>query len=87
MTAYKFGRVVVVAIAGSYSISDAWGSTALCSLPWKPLKETSAAPGLQGGGAGAIVQASTDGVVWIVGKNSSWTVGWLFANLVFVAQE
>lgn len=86
MTAYKFGRVVVVSIAGSYSISDAWGGTELCTLPWKPLKETSAAPGLQGGGAGVIVQVSPDGVVWLVGKNSSWSAGWLFANLVYVTQ-
>ena len=87
MTAYKFGRVVVVSIAGSYSISNAWGGTELCTLPWKPLKETSAAPGLQGGGAGVIGQVSPDGTVWLVGKNSSWSAGWLFANLVYVTQE
>ena len=87
VTAYKFGRVVVVSIAGSYSISGAWSSTELCTLPWKPLKETTAAPGLQGGGAGVIVQVYPDGVVWLVGKNSSWSAGWLFANLVYVTQE
>ena len=87
MTAYKFGRVVVASIAGSYSISDAWGGTELCTLPWKPLKETSAAPGLQGGGAGVIVQVSPEGVVWLVGKSASWSAGWLFANLVYITQE
>ena len=87
VTAYKFGRVVVLAIAGSYSIPGPWGNTKLCSLPWKPLNQTNSAPGLQGGGAGVIVQAYDDGTVWLIGKNSSWTDGWLFANLVFVAQE
>lgn len=87
VTACKSGRVVVVSIADSYSISDAWGRTELCTLPWKPLQETSAAPGLQDGGAGVIVQVSTDGVVRLVGKNSSWSSGWLFANLVYVTQE
>lgn len=87
VTAYKFGRVVVVAMNGDYSIPDAWGSTRICALPWKPLTQTNAAPGIQGGGSGVIIQAWNDGTIWIVGKNSSWTAGWLFANLVFVAEE
>ena len=87
VTAYKFGRVVVVAMNGNYSIPDAWGSTRICALPWKPLTQTNAAPGIQDGGSGVIIQAWNDGTIWIVGKNSSWTTGWLFANLVFVAQE
>ncbi|WP_417571958.1 hypothetical protein [Paratractidigestivibacter faecalis] len=84
MTADRVGGVVTLAIAGSYSISDAWGSVKICDLPWKPTQSVFFAVVLQGGLSGVVGVIRSNGDVCIQGKNTQWQSGWLFGAASYV---
>lgn len=80
MTADRVGEMVTLMIAGSYSISDAWGSVKICDLPWKPAQQVFFAVVLQGGLSGVIGVIQKDGSLIIQGKDTQWRSGWLFGT-------
>ena len=73
--------------AAFYKISDAWGSTKICTLPWKPINVVSAAFAVQGGGSGVVLRVDKNGDVNVVGINTTWRSGWLFGTLSFAVME
>lgn len=84
VTADRVGGVVTLTIAGSYSISDAWGSVKICDLPWKPAHHVFFAVVLQGGLSGVIGVIKEDGGLIIQGKDTRWQSGWLFGAASYV---
>lgn len=84
VTADRVGGVVTLTIAGSYSISDAWGSVKICDLPWKPAQHVFFAVVLQGGLSGVIGVIGSNGDVCIQGKDTQWRSGWLFGMASYV---
>ena len=84
VTADRVGGMVTLTIAGSYSISDAWGSVKICDLPWKPAQHVFFAVVLQGGLSGVIGVIGLNGDVCIQGKNTQWQSGWLFGAASYV---
>lgn len=87
VTAHKAGAIVTLCAAASYKISDAWGSTTICTLPWKPRNVISAAFAVQGGGSGVVLRVEKNGDVKVVGINTTWRSGWLFGTLSFAVME
>lgn len=73
--------------AASYNISDAWGSTTICTLPWRPRNVVSTAFAVQGGGSGVVLRVEKNGDVKVAGVNTTWRSGWLFGTLSFAVQE
>ena len=84
MTADRVGKVVMLTIAGDYSISDAWGTTTVCKLPWKPATQVFFAITLQDGLSGVIGQVDGNGYVIVNGKGTQWRKGWLFGSATYV---
>lgn len=87
VNAHKVGAIVTLYAAAFYKISDAWGSTTICTLPWKPINVVSTAFAVQGGGSGVVLRVEKNGDVKVVGVNTTWRSGWLFGTLSFAVQE
>ena len=87
VNAHKAGAIVTLCASAYYSISDAWGSTKICTLPWKPINVVSTAFAVQGGGSGVVLRVEKNGDVNVVGINTTWRSGWLFGTLSFAVQE
>lgn len=73
--------------AAFYKISDEWGSTTICTLPWKPINVVSTAFDLQGGGSGVVLRVEKNGDVKVAGVNTTWRSGWIFGTLSFAVME
>ena len=84
MTADRVCEMVTLTIAGSYSISDAWGSVKICDLPWKPAQQVFFAVVPQGGLSGVVGVIESNGDVCIQGKKTQWQSGWLFGSASYV---
>lgn len=87
VNAHKAGAIVTLCAAANCNISDAWGSTKICTLPWKPRNVVSTAFAVQGGGSGVVLRVEKNGDVKVVGVNTTWRSGWLFGTLSFAVQE
>ena len=87
VNAHKVGAIVTLCAAASYKISDAWGSTTICTLPWTPRNVVSTAFAVQGGGSGVVLRVEKNGDVKVVGVNTTWRSGWLFGTLSFAVME
>lgn len=87
VNAQKAGAIVTLCAAASYNISDAWGSTTICTLPWRPRNVVSTAFAVQGGGSGVVLRVEKNGDVKVVGVNTTWRSGWLFGTLSFAVME
>ena len=87
VTAHKAGAIVTLCAAASYKISDAWGRTTICTLPWKPINVVSTAFAVQGGGSGVVLRVEKNGDVKVIGVNTTWRSGWLFGTLSFAVME
>lgn len=87
VNAHKVGAIVTLCAAASYNISDAWGSTTICTLPWTPRNFVSTAFAVQGGGSGVVLRVEKNGDVKVVGVNTTWRSGWLFGTLSFAVME
>ena len=84
----RCGKVVCVSIARSFSISDAWGTASVCTLPngFRPRRTITAATTLQESGSNDVtVVLTASGDVYVQGKGTSWRSGWLFCTASFIA--
>lgn len=85
VVAERFGKVVTLVIStGDLSISDSWGTTDVCVLPWKPTCLVNFSITLQGGLQGVIGIVSPEGSLEIRGKDTEWRNGWLFGSVSYV---
>lgn len=87
VNAHKAGAIVTLCAAASYKISDAWGTTKICTLPWKPTSTVSTAFAVQEGGSGVVLRVEKNGDVEVRGVGTAWRSGWLFGTLSFAVQE
>ncbi len=87
VNAHKAGAIVMLYAAGNYKIGNAWGSTKICTLPWKPRNVVSAAFAVQEGGSGIVLRVEKNGDVEVVGVGTTWRSGWLFGTLSFAVME
>lgn len=86
-TCYRIGKIAILNIVKSCSISDGWGYSAIGSLPegWKPNKQSVCPTSLQQSSNNDVVAGvQTNGEIFCQGKGTSWRNGWLFALVVYV---
>ena len=86
-TCHRIGKIAILNIVKSCSISDDWGYSAIGSLPegWKPNKQSVCPTSLQQSGNNDVVAGvQTNGEIFCQGKGTSWRNGWLFALVVYV---
>lgn len=84
----RCGKVVCVSIAKSLSIPDAWGTYTICTLPegFRPRRTITAPTSLQESSNNDVTVVFTaSGDVYVQGKGTSWSGGWLFCTVSFIA--
>ena len=84
VTAERVGDVVTLSIANEFSISDMWGTTKVCTLPWKPASQIFFSITLQDGLSGVIGQVDANGNVIVAGKGTQWRKGWIFGAASYI---
>lgn len=79
----------MVHIALSTSISDAWGaSNTIVTVPqeYRPDTTISAPVAAQAGDYGSvIVRVDTNGKIYVLGRGTTWTGGWVFASFSYIS--
>lgn len=86
-SAHKIGKLGIVYIGISTSISDGWSDTTIGMLPdgWKPSHEPTAPTALQASGNNdVVIRLFKDGSICITGKGTSWRSGWVFAVVPYI---
>lgn len=86
-SAHKIGKLGIVYIGISTSISDGWSNTTIGMLPdgWKPSYEPTTPTALQDSRNNDVVaRLFKDGSICIVGKGTSWRSGWVFAVVPYI---
>ncbi len=86
-TCHRIGKIAILNIVKSCSISDDWGYSAIGSMPegWRPNKQSVCPTSLQQSDNNDVVAGvQTNGEIFCQGKGTSWRNGWLFALVVYV---
>lgn len=86
-TCRRIGKIAILNIVKSCSISDGWGYSSIGTLPegWEPSEQSVCPTSLQQSSSNDVVAGvQTDGEIFCQGKGTSWRNGWLFALVVYV---